>query len=101
IPECDPFWLDSASAPHEASRQGIDLNRHGGSVNRRYLASFRFSQFVFHGRDFALHFAHANMLCCATRPIEEVNEAAGSAAKENDEKAHRPDQFGNGYGHVT
>src|SRR6202011_4840046 len=42
---------------------------------------------MFQRRDFLFHLAHTHVPCFAARSVEEVNDPAGRAANENDEKA--------------
>src|SRR5207302_415593 len=52
---------------------------------------FRLGDFMFRGRDFALHFAKLHPFHQPAWLVKEVNNAAGSAADDDDEKAKRSD----------
>src|SRR5437868_15349686 len=48
--------------------------------------------------DFALHFAQLHMARLASWLVEEVNQSAGRGAEQNNEKAHRTNEDGDGFG---
>src|SRR5882762_10261818 len=59
----------------------------------------RLLDFMLHRGHFAFHFAQANAFRDPARFVEEVNEAAGSAADHNDKKPERSNEFGFFNGH--
>src|SRR4051812_17347627 len=79
-----------------ANAQPGTLNGASWMLDRETLTegfSLRLGEFMFDRRHFPLHVAHPDVPLLAARTIEEVNDSARRAAKQNNEEAHRADQL--------